>query len=190
MIDFFHFKDNGVIMKLPKQGVPLEFLKALPEGIKFVNKQSKDFLIVDHICCPNGHKLNTDNVRIHGEPAIKIAVKIGSTEGIVFLDPFWGGHNKLYNFVPDIVSSKGIAEVFCPICNVSMTVDLPCKICSSSKHIVFTLPDHNNKIYVCAKLGCAGHKMEITKIPEPVSDIVNDINYFGEQEETDIFEGL
>lgn len=178
-------------MRLPNREIPAEFVNALPEGIKYVNKQGRDFLIVEHICCPNGHKLNSDSVLINGEPAIRIKTKIGKSEGFIFIDSFWGGHDKLYNFVPDIASSGGVAEVCCPICGVSMIVEKACKTagCGSHKHIVFTLPDLKNKIFVCAKLGCTEHQMEISEVPESVSNQVNAINYFGEQD-VDIFEGI
>jgi len=58
-------------MELSYQKIPVEFLSSLPEGIKFVNKHGRGYLIVDEIYCPQGHDLVVESVRIHGEPSIR-----------------------------------------------------------------------------------------------------------------------
>jgi hypothetical protein len=156
-------------------------LTAIPEGIKFIKKHGKDFLVVEKIFCPKGHNLIVNTVCIHGEPSLKLRVEVGKSEGLVFVDAFWGGHAKLYNFIPDIKSAGPMSKVFCPECGADMIVEDKCRYkgCDSKKAILFRLPGENNKIYVCAKLGCPGHRMDIVDLNKRVSEEVSNINYFG-----------
>lgn len=153
----------------------------MPEGIKFVKKHRKDFLIVEKLYCPRGHNLMADVVRIHGEQSIKFRLQVGKSEGLVFLDAFWGGHAKLYNFIPDVSSLGPVVKAFCPACGANMIVDDKCRQegCDCTQAILFTLHGNRNKIYVCAKLGCPGHRMEIANLPRRVLEEVSDINYVG-----------
>lgn len=175
-------------MKLTHKAIPAHFLQALPEGLKFIKKNQQGFLVVEKLFCPKGHDLMADVVRIHGEPSLKIRLKVGNSEGLVFIDAFWGGHAKLYNFIPDIVSAGSLVEAFCPICNASLVVEDKCQYedCGSNRAIMFYLKGKINKIYVCAKLGCPGHRMEIKNVSHQVLDKVSEINYFGAQAD-DIF---
>jgi hypothetical protein len=178
-------------MQLTYKRVPLEFLREIPEGIKFVNKQGHDFLIVDRVLCPNGHDLMATNVRIHGEPSVRIEIDTGASRGLVFVDAFWGGHDKLYNFIPILSESHPHLDVFCPTCKVSLVVDAKCRQqgCSSTKALALALPGGKNRILACAKLGCPGHHIEIGDVPEKVSDEVDGINFFGASAD-DIFQGI
>ena len=178
-------------MELSYQKVPVEFLGALPEGIKFVNKHGRGYLIVDEIYCPQGHDLVAETVRIHGEPSIRIKLDTGSSRGLVFVDAFWGGHAKLYNFIPTISDEMPALQASCPECGADMVVDRECGLegCGSGKSIVLALPGKRNKIYVCAKLGCPGHHMEIVELPQALSEQVDEINYFGAQSD-DVFQGI
>jgi len=175
-------------MKLIHKHIPDHFLKAIPEGIKFVKKQQKDFLVVEKILCPKGHNLMADVVCIHGEASIKTRLMIGKSEGLVFIDAFWGGHAKLYNFIPDVLSAGPIVRASCPDCGADLVVEQKCHEdgCDSTQAILFNLPGNKNVIYVCAKLGCPGHRMEIINLPRRVLEQVSDINYFGAQAD-DIF---
>jgi len=175
-------------MKLIHKTIPKQFLTAIPEGIKFVKRHGQDFLVAEKIYCPNGHSLMADVVRIHGEPSISIRMQVGQSEGIIFIDAFWGGHAKLYNFIPDIASSGPIIKAFCPVCGVDLIVDDPCSQagCKSNRAIMFTLQGKVNKIYVCAKLGCPGHRMEVVNLLPRVLEQVSEINYIGAQAD-DIF---
>lgn len=170
-------------MKLTHMTIPAEFLNAIPAGIKFVKKQGRDFLVVEKIFCPQRHNLIVDTVRIHGEASLNLRIQVGKSEGLVFIDAFWGGHAKLYNFIPDIESAGPMVKAFCPVCNTDMIVEDKCtrEGCDSQKAVLFNLVGKNNKIYVCAKLGCPGHRMDIRDLPQQVSEEVSSINYFGAQ---------
>ncbi|MBU4198661.1 MAG: hypothetical protein KKE37_07170 [Verrucomicrobia bacterium] len=168
-------------MKLIHKKIPAHFLNAMPEGVKFIKKHQQDFLVVEKVYCSKGHNLMADVVRIHGELSINFRLQVGGSEGLVFLDAFWGGHAKLYNFIPDVSSTGPIVNALCPACGMSMIVKDKCRQagCDSSQAICFALHGNQNKIYVCAKLGCPGHRMEIGNISRRVLEQVSEINYVG-----------
>ncbi len=175
-------------MKLIHKVIPGCFLHALPDGIKRVRKGGRDFLVVEDVRCPKGHSLMAESMRIHGESSIKVRLRVGVSEGDIFIDAFWGGHAKFYSFIPDVQSAGPIVKAFCPTCGADLVVDLPCreKGCDSRRAILFSLPDPRNKIHVCARLGCPWHQMDIANVPCSIAEKINDINYVGAQAE-DIF---
>ena len=142
-------------MKIVYKEIPKEFLKTLPDGMKFVSKSRHDFLVIEKIYCRNEHNLVDNTIRIHGESSIKLNVQTGVCEGIIFLDAFWGSHAKLYSFIPRSSTMK-ILEAFCPVCGVELTVDNKCtqKKCNSHRSIEMILPDKKSKILSCARLEC------------------------------------
>lgn len=178
-------------MKLVYKEVPVEFLAALPEGIKYVQKQGKDFLVIEQLYCRDGHSLMADHVRLHGEPSICIDARIGNHQGRVFVDAFWGSHDKLYSFIPAEADLHGIMEAHCPHCGISLLAPRECMYegCGSRQAIVFNLPGGVNRIMVCAKHGCPDHELIIQRIPEEITRRVRKINYFGEFHD-DMFRGI
>lgn len=170
-------------MELIHNIIPLEFLNTLPEGIKFIAHHGKDFLVVEHVSCPKGHPLTVETVRIHGEPSIKIGVKIGDQRGCFFIDSFWGSHKKLYDFIPELKKQPVVVEAFCPACGTSLMVKESCQIdgCETKEHILLTLPGGTNKILVCGRLGCPGHRLEIKDASHRIVEKISEINYFGSQ---------
>lgn len=169
-------------MKLKHTTIPQDFLNNIPRGMKYVMRNGKDFLVVEQGFCPNGHSLMVDHVRLHGEPSISMALRIGNAEGTVFLDPFWGSHDKLYSFIPNPKNADSKRnDAMCPSCGCSLVTVLKnaCKLCGSSKVIVVHLPGAQNKVLACAKLGCPWHKIVAEDIPDKYTEMVDDINYFG-----------
>ena len=181
-------------MKLIDKAIPIEFLEMLPEGFLFLNKHGKRFLVVEEVTCPAGCSLMDGAVRIHGEPSIKMEIETEDVGGLMFVDAFWGGHEKLYGFIP----KPGIVGAACPSCGQSMIVKRECPEGCCDQCIVLTLPG-DNKIFVCARLGCPGHHLHIGEMPESVIAQVDDINfshegipdanYFSGQTD-DIFRGI
>ena len=49
------------------------------------------------------------------------------------------------------------------------------------------LPGKKNKILLCARLGCPGHRIEISRMQENIVKKVSEINYFGSGLGDDIF---
>jgi len=178
-------------MKLVHKKVPIAFLNALPEGIKYVKKNGKDFLVIEKISCPNGHSLMENSVCLHGEPSVKIKAKISDAKGSIYVDAYWGSHHKLYSFIPNTCDQTQWQEITCPTCGTSLIIDSPCEQdgCNCTKAIQFTLPNKQNKITVCAGFGCPGHNLQIVDIPQQISEQVSVIHYFGMQED-DMFLGI
>ncbi len=176
-------------LKTPK--IPEEFLETLPKGLKFVHKKGKEFLVVEKVFCPNGHSLMIETVQIHGEPSIILDVSIENQKGNFYIDAFWGSHAKLYSFLPVLKGVNPVIKAFCPVCGVSLLTESVCdqKDCDAKEHIFFDLPEKGNRILVCARLGCPGHKIEIQNISADVNELVSEINYFGAQTD-DIFKGI
>ncbi len=178
-------------MELVHRKVPGEFLEALPEGMKFIHRRGKEFLVVEQIFCRNGHSLISQSVRIHGEPSIRVRVGPHADAGSIFLDAFWGSHSKLYSFIPCPSDHVEYVDAFCPECNVGLMVDELCPTddCGSSKSILLHLPGVKNGIYVCARLGCPAHYLSVTNLPRGIVERVSEINYFGHGEE-EMFSGI
>jgi hypothetical protein len=178
-------------MQLIHKEVPREFLEALPDGLKFIHRHGKEFLVVEELYCPNGHSLMAERVRIHEEPSIEIAVARPNGTGLIFIDAFWGSHAKLYSFLPAPAEDIAHFEAHCPSCGVSLTVDRPCGRveCDSRHNLLFHLPGEHNFVYVCARLGCPEHSIVIGGIPHHLNKIVSEINYFGYGEEEQ-FKGI
>lgn len=169
-------------MKLTHRTIPQEFLSDIPRGMKYVVRNGQDFLVVEQVFCLNGHSLMVDNVRLHSEPSISITLRVGHTEGLIYLDSFWGSHDKLYNFVPDLTAVDSEEnDVMCPACGCSLVVKgaPPCKTCGSSKVFAMYLPGSQNQILACSKIGCPGHRIVVEEISDQFTSMVDDINYFG-----------
>ena len=166
-------------LKLPKQKIPKEFIENLPEGLKVVTKKGNTYVVVEDLRCPKGHSLLTDQVKIHGEPAISFVVRGGNAEGGVFLDPYWGLHTKLFDFMFEKPSANPIVKAFCPHCRASLMIKRKCASpgCGAKEYIEFTLPDGKNRISACAQWDCPEHEMVVTRIPAEVSRAVSKINY-------------
>ncbi len=169
-------------MKLRHNVIPPEFLKHIPRGMKYVMRNGKDFLVVEQVFCPNGHSLMVDNVRLHGEPSITLTLRIGNAEGMVYLDSFWGCHDKLYGFIPNLKQANAEKnDVMCPMCGCSLVMKQKkaCKLCGSPKVIAMLLPGSQNQILACARLGCPWHKIVAEEIAHKFTEMVDEINYFG-----------
>ena len=167
-------------MELKPKDIPIEFLQVLPEGIKLVNRRGHPYLVIEHAEDKNGNSIIDETVRIHGEPAIKLKAKVGKTEGLLFVDAYWGSHAKLYSFIPDFSEGNSV-EAFSPVDGTSLMVSWECPIdgCYEKNGILMTLPGGQNSIIVCGKLGCPGHLINVTRLADGVSESISNINYFG-----------
>ncbi|TVQ37549.1 MAG: hypothetical protein EA384_11830 [Spirochaetaceae bacterium] len=168
-------------MELRHKKIPLEFLRRLPDGIKIVKRHGREFMVVEEILGPGGESLMSESVHIHGEPSIRLGVRIGEQQGLIFVDAFWGGHAKLYSFLPRTVADDAEVDAFVPETGSSLMVDRRCdeKGCSCARAIMLTLPDRKSRVYVCGRLGCPGHAIDIADMPADVSRTISSINFFG-----------
>jgi hypothetical protein len=179
-------------MKLTAKKIPDEFIRAIPRGFRLVNKQGRDFLLVDSLFCPNGHNLVVDSVRIHDEASIKLKIVVNHEPGLLFVDAFWGSHSRLFSFIPKVSDKESMfVEASCPYCDAVMNERYACtqKGCGSEKGILLFLPGGKNKIHVCARLGCPGHVLDIIDMPTKLVRSISVINYFGAGS-TDLFGGM
>jgi hypothetical protein len=178
-------------MELHHTKIPVRFLERLPDGLKYLHRNGKEYLVVERISCPNGHSLMATSVHIHDEPSIQFKVRTGGQEGFIYLDSFWGSHVKLYSFLPVGSDSGPVLQTFCAECGVSLDADEPCERpgCGCARCIVFHLPGGANRILVCARLGCPWHRMDVSELSKAVSRSVSEINYFGHGEE-EAFQGI
>ena len=175
-------------MELLHSEIPREFLEVLPDGIKYIARQGKNFLVVEEIRCLKGHSLMENDVRIHGEPSIAMAVKTSDRTGSFFLDAFWGSHKKLYDFLP---AEGAVLEFCCPVCGESLMINESCGLagCGSSRYIQLLLPGSRNRVLVCGRLGCPEHRLDIQSVSGRVMEKINEINFFGSQID-DFFGGI
>jgi hypothetical protein len=178
-------------MELKASQIPEAFLRAIPKGMRLVRRNQLDFLIIESLYCSNGHNLVVDSVRIHQEASVKLKIKINEQLGFVFIDAFWGSHAKLFSFIPQIDKKHLYAEAFCPYCDSSLVENSACvdKTCVSGTSLVLNLPGGKNRIHICARLGCPGHRLEISELPVEIVESVSRINYFGHGEE-ELFGGI
>ncbi len=178
-------------MNLVHRKIPAEFLDALPEGMKFIHRHGQEFLVVEQLQCPAGHSLMVESVRIHGEPSIRFQVVPDDPSRLIFLDAFWGSHAKLFSFFPCQDEDVQYVNAYCPQCGTSLTVHEKCALeeCDSTRSLDLQLPGGRNHIYVCAKLGCPGHRLAVTDLPYNLNRIVSEINYFGHGDE-ELFSGI
>jgi hypothetical protein len=157
--------------------IPQRFVDQLPEGLKYLHRQGKEYLVVEQLYCPAGHSLMSPSVRIHEEPSIRLRVRSGAQEGLIFVDAYWGSHDKLYSFLPSATDAGPVLQVFCAGCGISLVVEERCEQegCGSDRCILFHLPS-KNAVYVCARLGCPWHRMDISSMPHSIQSSVSDIN--------------
>jgi hypothetical protein len=179
-------------MNIQYKEIPKNMLNHLPDGLKLIHRNEKNYLVVENSFCPNGHSLMDNSVQINEVPTIKIKISDGFTIGYIYLDSFWGSHAKLYSFMPEQTYSLDDYNVCCPVCDTNLVVERKCmhESCDSNREVELILPG-KNKIFICAKLGCPGHYMEIKKIPNKVVRNIKSINCFIENlENDDFFKGV
>jgi len=68
-------------MELRHTKIPVRFLERLPDGLKYLHRNGKEYLVVERLTCPNGHSLMATSVHIHDEPSIRFKVRTGGQEG-------------------------------------------------------------------------------------------------------------
>ncbi|WP_319560446.1 hypothetical protein [Marispirochaeta sp.] len=178
-------------MELTIKEIPAAFKANIPQGMRLFTKHEKEVLLVESIFCPNGHNLLVDSVRIHDEPSIRLNIKLGNQNGVVFLDSFWGSHANLFSFLPTQIKANSAVEAHCPYCDILLNVKRPCENvdCDSQEQIALYLPGRNNRIYVCPKVACPHHMLVVEDIPHDILEAIDEINYFGTGQD-EVFGGI
>ncbi|MEW6367602.1 MAG: hypothetical protein AB1714_23475 [Acidobacteriota bacterium] len=165
--------------------IPEVFRKSLPAGMKIVRRGERDLLVVEQLFCRHGCNLVTPTVKIHGQNAVCFSIRAGGAQGLVFVDAFWGGHKKLFDFMFAGSERDPVVDAFCPHCKVLLSVEGRCQRpeCSSERKIEFYLADASNRILTCARWGCPEHELLVSSLPMEVLENVSRTNFFGEGEE-------
>lgn len=168
-------------MELIHNEIPLEFIRHLPEGVKLVVRHGREFLVVERVESRSGESLIADHVRIHGEPSIRLGTRIGDQDGLLFVDAYWGSHAKLYSFIPNLETGEQFVDAYVAGTKESLMVDYACDVegCGSHRGIELVLPGGENRVLVCARLGCPGHRLDLANLSKPVQDSLSGINFFG-----------
>lgn len=136
------------------------------EKVQIEIEVPKKKLHVHHATCPKGHKLQDEKVKIHGKASLKVKMKIGKKEGILYLDPVYGSYD---NVEEGIALKKGdVVRMYCTECGVEFTdKNEICQLCASPMFI-FHLPK-GGIIEGCSKKGCLFHKLKIVDAEKQIS---------------------
>ncbi len=139
---------------------------AAKEKVQIEVEVSAKSLHVNHATCPNGHLLQDEKTKIHGDPALKVAIKLKGKSGILYIDPVYGRYD---NIEEDITLKHGdVVEMYCPECGVDLIdANEICQSCSSPMFI-FQLP-RGGIVEGCSKKGCLFHKLKIVDAEKQVS---------------------
>lgn len=169
------------MMELQHKEIPTEFLRKLPDGIKIVKRHGKEFMVVENVYGPDGSDLISRSVHIHDEPTLRLGARVGDKEGLIFIDSYWGSHAKLFSFLPEKIDEHTVVDAYVPESGASLMMDRACDIkeCGCTRSIVLHLPENTGRVYVCARLGCPGHAIELADLPADVVRTIGSINYFG-----------
>ena len=178
-------------MEFITKAIPDKFKQNIPHGMRLLQKQGMEVLLVESVFCPNGHNLLVDCVRIHDEPSIKMKIKVADHEGFVFLDSIWGSHANLFTFLGINLVPDAMVDAYCPYCGAHLNVSRECssKSCDSSEQIILYLPGRTNRIQVCPRVSCPHHEFIIEDVSLPLLHELSEINYFGAGED-DVFGGI
>ena len=117
----------------------------------------KASICVEAAHCPEGCDLVDPSVKIHGRPSIGVRISFNDKEGMIHLDPTYGG----FDSESEIRIPEGtVVEFSCPHCNVSLKdEDMLCQTCSSPMFVLH-LPK-GGLLEGCLKKGCTFHTLRI-----------------------------
>jgi ssDNA-binding Zn-finger/Zn-ribbon topoisomerase 1 len=114
-----------------------------------------DFLSLS-VKCPNcGDTFMDDKHLVDNESSIRLMIRIGDQQGIIYLSSIYGS----YNYISDIpINDNEIARFICPSCQKEITSDVECLTCGANM-IPFYL-DMGGKVSICSRAGCKNHLVE------------------------------
>ena len=146
----YRFTTQGKI-KFPKN----KFVRPRRRG-----KKASEPRIIGECFCPNGHSLVDDHVRFNEMPGIKIkVVKNKQEEGFLVLSPVYGDFSKVTIGIK--LACDDMLEMFCPECDVPLSVYANCLVCDSQMFTLFTTKEasFSDCVGVCQKVGCHNSRM-------------------------------
>jgi ssDNA-binding Zn-finger/Zn-ribbon topoisomerase 1 len=104
--------------------------------------------------------------QVDNEPGIKLDIKIGKTEGHIWLSSIY----ESYNYESDLeIPTNQVAEFYCPHCHNQMVSEDKCLACHAPM-VPFHLED-GGKVAICSRAGCKKHSVAF-------DDLSTALNYF------------
>ena len=114
-------------------------------------------LRIQNACCPNEHSLMDPTHTINGYASVKVLLRSGEKEGVIYLDPVYGSFSNVQDFDP---SDGTIVEFYCPECQVNLeSSEYKCAECGSSMFEIH-LPN-GGRVAGCLKNGCHYHVLKL-----------------------------
>ncbi|MBP7148824.1 MAG: hypothetical protein KBD01_14915 [Acidobacteria bacterium] len=110
---------------------------------------SRQMLLIE-VCCPNCDALLTEGERVH----LDAYARDSHQDGAVFISAIFGD----YTIETEIEMPEGsIAEFRCPICDVSIMLQTPCKLCGAPMASLNL--QNGGYLEFCSRRGCRGHAL-------------------------------
>ena len=110
---------------------------------------SKQLLLLE-ACCPNCQAVLTEGQRVH----LDAYVKDTNQDGTIYLSAIFGD----YTIETDLRIPDGMtAEFRCPVCEMSVMLQMPCKLCGAPMASVNLQP--GGVLEFCSRRGCKGHAL-------------------------------
>jgi len=110
---------------------------------------TRQLLLLD-VCCPNCHAVLTEGQRVH----LDAYVKETNQNAALYLSAVFGD----YSVDCDVPVPEGaIAQLRCPMCEESLMLQVPCKLCGAplaSLNIV-----RGGTVEFCSRRGCKAHAL-------------------------------
>ncbi len=110
---------------------------------------SKQMLLLE-ACCPSCNALLTEGQLVH----LDAYCKESNRDGRIYLSAIFGD----YAIQTDLTIPKGATVEFrCPICDVSLMLQIPCKLCGATMASVNIRA--GGTLEFCSRAGCKGHAL-------------------------------
>ncbi|MEN8203141.1 MAG: hypothetical protein ABFS28_11140 [Bacteroidota bacterium] len=132
-------------------------------------------LVSLRVKCPVcGHSLMDEKRPVDNSPSIKLNIKVGEDEGVIYLSSVW----ESYNYVSSIeVPKKEIIHLSCPRCNSHISGKTDCEACSAPM-IPLDL-EMGGDICICSRMGCRNHFVKFVDLSFALKQLYIDAGYQG-----------
>jgi predicted RNA-binding Zn-ribbon protein involved in translation (DUF1610 family) len=110
---------------------------------------SRQMLLLDAVC-PNCSATLTEGQKVHLDGYVRET----NQDGTIYLSAIFGD----YTVETDLPIPEGaVAEFRCPACDVSIMLQMPCRLCGAQMASVNLRP--GGVLEFCSRRGCKGHAL-------------------------------